>query len=171
MSVTHSASLRGCTWKQGLGDTCIDPGPPGGSEETVVRGEHGEQPLTPRSKGSADGDHGCHRHLCGPLTLSSAQLPTDSQANLHKFQLELPPPARLCDPEQTNTSSMSRNDSYLRAVWLLQTLSPGPRGSRHGLKTRAPRCIPQEMLAPAPVATGFSLRGPAQALRTCLTLL
>ena len=79
---------------------------------------------------------------------------------MHKFQLELPPPARLCDPEQTNTSSMSRNDSHLRAVWLLQTLSPGPRGSRHGLKTRAPGCIPQEMLAPAPLATGFSLRGP-----------
>ena len=125
-----------------------------------MRGEHGEQPLTPRNKGSADGNHGCHRHLCGPLTLSSAQLPTDDQANLHKFQLECPPPARLCDPEQTNTSSMSRNDSHLRAVWLLQTLSPGRQGSRHGLKTCAPGCIPQEMLAPPPLATGFSLRGP-----------
>lgn len=128
MSVTHSARLRGCTWKRGLGDTYIDPGPPGGSEETAVRGEHGEQPLTPRRKGSADGNHGCLCHLCGPLTLSSAQLPTDGRANLHKFQLALPPPARLCDPEQTNTSSMSRNDSHLRAVWLLKP-SPQARGA------------------------------------------
>lgn len=71
----------------------MDPGPPGGSEETAVSGELGQQPLTPQSKAFIDGSHGRRHHLCGPLPLSCAQLSTDGQANLHKFQLELPPPA------------------------------------------------------------------------------
>ena len=107
-----------------------------------MHGEHGEQPLMSQSKGCTDRSHGRRCHLCGPLPFSSAQLPTECQANLHKFQIELPPPARLCDPEQTNTPSMSKNDSHLRAVRHLQTLSPGQGGSRRGLKTRAPPWIP-----------------------------
>ena len=100
--------------------------------------ESTENSPMPQSKGCIDRSHGCRCRLCGPLPFSSAQLPMECQANLHRFQIELPPPARLCDPEQTNTSSMSRNDSHLRAVRHLQTLSPGQGGSRRGLQTRAP---------------------------------